>query len=142
VRPEYVFTYGTLRPSLATGSAFRLVQGGAVAGLATVRGNLFDLGSFPALVAGEGEVHGELVRVGNDAWLAALDAYEECDGPHPLYRREAWWARRPDGEAVWAWVYVYARPLEAARLIPSGDYRMHLTVPPRGCGTDGLAEGG
>lgn len=124
--PEYVFTYGTLRPSLATGTAARLIAGLEILGPAVVCGRLFDLGPYPGLIAGPGRVLGDLLRVADGPRLVALDAFEGCGGSNPLYQREAWRATRPDGSEVGAWVYVYARAVTGARAIESGDYRLHL----------------
>jgi gamma-glutamylcyclotransferase (GGCT)/AIG2-like uncharacterized protein YtfP len=132
VPPDFVFTYGTLRPSLATGTAARLIAGLEIAGPAVVYGRLFDLGPYPGLVAGQGRVSGDLLRVPEGPRLGALDAFEGCGGSNPLYRREAWRATRPDGSDVAAWVYVYARALAGARPIESGDYQRHLGLSENG----------
>ncbi len=119
---ELLFVYGTLRPTLATGGHACLVHDLEVVGLATVPGVLVDLGDYPGLVAGEGLVHGELLRITDPAMLTALDAYEECGGPEPLFRRERMLARLGDGTTLDAWAYRYARPPVGARIIASGDY--------------------
>lgn len=124
--PRFLFTYGTLRPSLATGECLRLLEGLEVVGAATVMGRLFDLGTYPGLVAGTAFVQGELLRITEASRLSAIDAYEGCDGPQPLYVRECWTAIQPDGSRVRAWVYVYVQPLEKAAPIPSGDYAEFL----------------
>ncbi len=120
--PALLFVYGTLRPALARGEPARLIQGLRACGTATVRGLLYDLGGYPGLVPGEGAVRGDLLEITSPEQLAALDAYEECDGPDPLYRRELMPVVRAEGEEAFAWVYLYARSLAAARLIPAGDY--------------------
>lgn len=106
---EIVFVYGTLRPSVATDEQQTLIEGLERLGEATVAGRLIDLGDYPGLVAGEGLVRGELLGVDEPQRLAALDDYEECGGPDPLYRRERTWAHRDDGSSVEVWVYRYAR---------------------------------
>ncbi len=120
---RYLFVYGTLRPSLAGDEQRRLIAGLPDAGPATVPGLLYDLGPYPGMVAGEGTVHGDLLVVAEDRHLAMLDAYEECHGDDPLYRRQATLATRPDGTTVAAWAYVYRHPLGDSRLIERGDYR-------------------
>ena len=124
--PELLFVYGTLRPTLATGGHAQLVHDLEVLGPATVRGVLLDLGDYPGLVAGDGLVRGDLLRVVDPARLQALDDYEECRGPEPLFRRERLVARLFDGTAVDAWGYRYARPQLAARVIAGGDYAAHV----------------
>lgn len=120
--PALLFVYGTLRPTLARGEPARLVAGLPHRGTATVKGLLYDLGMYPAMVPGTGIVRGDLLEIGSIEQLAAFDAYEECGGLKPLYVRERLPAVQPDGGEVMAWVYLYARPLRGARLIPGGDY--------------------
>ena len=122
---DLLFVYGTLRPTLAAGGHAHLVRDLEVVGLATVPGVLIDLGAYPGLIAGDGLVHGDLLRITDAARLPALDAYEECDGPEPLFRRERMVARLSDGTTVEAWGYRYARPQRAATIIAGGDYAAH-----------------
>jgi gamma-glutamylcyclotransferase (GGCT)/AIG2-like uncharacterized protein YtfP len=124
--PHLLFVYGTLRPALARGEPAGLVRSLACLGPATVRGALYDLGGYPGLVTGDGTVHGELLAVDSPAWLATLDAYEECSGSEPLYVRERMPAVRPDGSVIAAWGYRFVRPVAAARLIPGGDYAAYV----------------
>lgn len=120
--PDLVFVYGTLRPALARGEPAGLIAGLEWTGPATVRGILYDLGDYPGLVAGDAVVHGDLLRLASPDQLEAFDRYEECQGARPLYRRERWPASRPDGSIVQAWVYVFARSITSAAIIPGGDY--------------------
>jgi gamma-glutamylcyclotransferase (GGCT)/AIG2-like uncharacterized protein YtfP len=132
---RHLFVYGTLRPGLAGDEQRRLIAGLADAGPATVPGVLYDLGPYPGMVAGEDTVHGDLLVVADERRLAMLDAYEECNGDSPLYRRQATVATRPDGTTVAAWTYYYRQPLHQARLVAGGDYRQpqakrHAAGPP------------
>jgi len=122
--PQLLFVYGTLRPGL-TEVAGHLVDDLERAGAATVRGLLFDLGEYPGMVAGDGIVHGELLRVDDAARFAALDEYEGCGGPRPLFERHRTTGRRDTGEEVTAWAYFYARPVAGREQIPGGDYVAH-----------------
>lgn len=124
--PRHVFVYGTLRPVLASGEPRLLVEALQEAGPATVQGQLYDLGDYPGLVAGPGTVHGELLVIATAGELAALDAYEECGPPAPLFRREQTAAQRPDGTSLVVWVYRYCRQVVGAKLIPAGDYARYL----------------
>ena len=119
---RHLFVYGTLRPNLAKPEQRRLIAGFTVAGPATVPGLLYDLGLYPALVTGPGIVHGDLLVVPDDRHLVALDAYEECDGDDPLYRREPTRATRADGTTVDAWAYFYQHSIASASTIAGGDY--------------------
>lgn len=124
-QPGFLFVYGTLRHTCAPAAVLPLVHRLEPAGPATMRGDLHDLGAYPAMVPGAGLVHGDLLRVTDPVLLGPLDAYEECDAPEPLFRRTVGRARRRDGSEVAAWVYLYARPIGAAPLIPGGDYLPH-----------------
>ena len=128
-KPDLLFVYGTLRPSLARGEPADLVRVLTCVGQATVQGDLYDLGGYPGLVAWRGRVHGELVQITTASQLAALDAYEECSGTQPLFLREQTLVLRSDGIELQAWVYVYANPVTGFRLIPGGDYA--AVRPPR-----------
>lgn len=142
--PELLFVYGTLRPQLvhlvSSPGVRQLVDRLTRLGQATIEGRIHDLGTFPALVlpaeplavteGSSGPPHlviGDLLRVDGEA-LAALDMYEECTGPSPLYRREQVDAvRQDDGRTVRAWTYVFCRDLGAAPRIEGGDYAWYLS---------------
>src|SRR6185437_10156830 len=101
--PMLLFAYGTLAPDGPEAAA----RDGWVAD--RVRGRLFDLGPYPALVIEgdpeEGWVAGYVRTVDRDELIGRLDPYEGVD--EGLYRRLA--ATTEAGRR--AWVYVYARPL-------------------------------
>jgi gamma-glutamylcyclotransferase (GGCT)/AIG2-like uncharacterized protein YtfP len=119
--PVLLFVYGTLRPSSA-GEGKTLVRHLQAQGPAMARGLLYDLGSYPGMVLGDGVVHGEVLQIAQAADLEALDRYEECDGPHPLFRRERIEICLADNQRTSAWAYLYARSVAAATLIKQGDY--------------------
>jgi gamma-glutamylcyclotransferase (GGCT)/AIG2-like uncharacterized protein YtfP len=101
--PTLLFAYGTLAPEGPGETAL----GGWVAD--AVRGRLFDLGPYPALVdagaPGSGWVEGYVRAVDAVELFGRLDPYEGVD--EGLYRRIA--ATTRGGRLVW--VYVYGRPL-------------------------------
>src|SRR3954471_21925532 len=103
MEPTLLFAYGTLAPDGPDAAA----RDGWFAD--RVRGRLFDLGPYPALIEGEGEGTGWVVgyvrAVGLDELIRYLDPYEGVS--QGLYRRVA--ATTEAGRQVW--VYVYARPL-------------------------------
>jgi gamma-glutamylcyclotransferase (GGCT)/AIG2-like uncharacterized protein YtfP len=85
-------------------------------------GELHDLGDYPGAVPGKHRVHGELYRIRRPDILGPLDRYEEFD---PADSARSLFVRRrilvpPFGDA---WAYFYNGPLDAARRIPSGDWR-------------------
>lgn len=126
-----LFVYGTLRK--ACGHEMHRVLAGAAlfVGKATVRGALYDLGSYPGLATvGENlaSVIGEVYTLDPDsaqATLAVLDAYEGCAvaDPQPhAYRREVVRVTLADRSELAAWTYVLNRPHTDLARIPDGDY--------------------
>jgi len=103
VMPELLFAYGTLGPD-RRGSA----SGGRWEA-DMLRGRLYDLGPYPALVDADdpeaGWVHGHVRAVEPAEFPGGLDAYEGV--ARGLYRRSR--ATTRGGRLVW--VYLYARPL-------------------------------
>ena len=97
-----LFAYGTLGPDGPEAAAKGWTPD-------SVRGRLFDLGTYPALVDSDdphaGWVDGHVCEVDPDILAGALDAYEGV--PEGLYRRDEVTTR--SGRR--AWVYVYARPV-------------------------------
>jgi len=143
VKSQLLFVYGTLRPQLVgrvtTAAPAGLVKRLTAVGEATVPGLLIDLGAYPGFVpATSGREHrpehqqsaplvaGDLLEV-DERQLATFDAYEECGGQDPLYRRERTTAtRRRDGSRVECWIYRYCRDITGRQVIASGDYAQHL----------------
>jgi gamma-glutamylcyclotransferase (GGCT)/AIG2-like uncharacterized protein YtfP len=134
--PTLLFAYGTLAPEGPDSAA----RGGWVAD--RVRGRLYDLGPYPALIdcgnAQAGWVEGYARPVDPIELTGQLDPYEGVD--EGLYRRMA--ATTEAGRSVW--VYVYARPLPpgvrgplARWRPPEGTARPTLSDPVR---TDGLTD--
>src|SRR5437868_1610308 len=114
---DYLFIYGTLLPGFEPRAMSQLCRRLNSIGPATIRGQLFDLGPYPAVVidaARAGSVRGEVVEVDGDATWQELDRYEGCpregqgDG---LFRRLRTVATCDTGESVNCWVYVYNRDL-------------------------------
>jgi gamma-glutamylcyclotransferase (GGCT)/AIG2-like uncharacterized protein YtfP len=100
---QLLFTYGTLAPE----SPVAALRDGWLAD--AVRGRLYDLGPYPALVDHDdpaaGWVEGFVRTVSLDRLKGCLDSYEGvCEG---LYRR----VLAPSRGGRQVWVYVYARPL-------------------------------
>ena len=98
---DLLFVYGTLRAGCWNDIA-RIAPSARYVAHARLRGRLYDLGTYPALLpdAAAGWVTGELYAVPADAW-APLDALEE-----PVTDT------RPDGE--------YFKRIEAVELLDGG----------------------
>jgi gamma-glutamylcyclotransferase (GGCT)/AIG2-like uncharacterized protein YtfP len=119
---ERVFVYGTLRRGAS--NAWRMA-GGEWLGAATVRGMLYRVSWYPALVldATAGEVAGELWRVSAEL-LRALDRFEGVSAQEAgaEYRRVRAWVRVDDGreEAVWLWEW--AAGVAGLAVVAGGDW--------------------
>lgn len=127
-----VFVYGTLRRGFTNHGRDVLTLHGRFLSEATVEGELYDLGSFPALVVEEdpsSRVHGEVYELTREPARAIerLDRYEGARGPDPLpYDRTARRVTLSDGTEVEAWTYVWTGELEQGQRVPSGDYVAYL----------------
>ena len=120
---EHLFVYGTLRADTGHPAAGLLARRAREVGFGLLRGRLYDLGAYPAAVRSpepEHRVRGLVYRLEpgvRETLLAELDAYEGGQ-----YRREVATVVLESGEAVSAWVYLYARTPPPGRVIDSGDY--------------------
>lgn len=132
--PEYLFVYGTLMDGL---EASALLSGSArFVCRASMPGRLYDLGAYPAAVAGEGPadvVIGEVYELTDEEAICAIDDYEGCrvSEPGSLFTRATVTVQPAAREALplSAWAYLFARNLPPqARRIHSGDYR-HARAP-------------
>ncbi|MGM3174680.1 gamma-glutamylcyclotransferase family protein [Dickeya lacustris] len=83
---------------------------------------LYDLGHYPAAVAGEGEIHCEVYRISSSI-LAELDELKRA-GSVGAYKREL--IATPYGSA---WIYLYQRPVTGLRRITSGDWLQRYEEP-------------
>ena len=96
-------------------------------GAAQVRGQLYDIGSYPGLVAGQGLVSGELYRVTSEH-LWRLDAVEEMipgNRAASLYWRDRIAVVTGDFAGQEVWAYLYNQSVDGLRPI-EGDYRRYL----------------
>ena len=114
VTPNALFVYGTL---MRGQSNHTLIESALRIETATVRGLLFGLPEgYPALVDGEGIVHGELCFFEDlGAILPDVDEYEGA-----LYYRTRCEVTLPSGERHLAWYYVASDVPSGAWPIPSG----------------------
>ena len=125
-----LFVYGTLRRDLGLPAYHLLERHADFYDYGTMRGRLFDLGSYPGVVASidaSDRVRGELflLRVPGRA-LAVLDEFEGI----PEGRAD--WAARYVRESLAinsrrhgrlrAWVYLYRFATAGLAAIPAGDY--------------------
>ncbi len=126
-RDSLLFVYGTLRPCTGSPMAQWLARHARYAGRARVRGRLYDLGAYPALVGPRrrGEwVVGDLYTVHmRRAVFLRLDRYEGACGQRRRFERVT---RRVEafrrGRTRVAWVYLYRSSLRGRPSIAHGDY--------------------
>lgn len=124
--PSLLFVYGSLRPACRNPMSRYLEARATLLGRGRIRGSLYDLGWYAALVAGEpGAVQGEIYHISDPAVWRTLDRYEGCS---PEFPRPTEYARlllplRTAGQILQGWVYVYNLPLPlTAHRIRCGDY--------------------
>jgi gamma-glutamylcyclotransferase (GGCT)/AIG2-like uncharacterized protein YtfP len=98
-------------------------------GPCVVPGQLFDLGPYPGLRHGHGQVIGELHALLDLEAVAILDAFEGYSPTAPresLYLRERVGLLEPKGAE--AWIYIYNTVPDARARIALGDWRAHLAA--------------
>lgn len=124
---RFVF-YGLLQPvSESFPQVIDLAGSGAFLGEARIRGDLYDVGGFPGMVAGDGLVSGTLYRIDDPVIVPEIDAFEDIvpgDEAESLYRREQHPVLNADGAPTGqtAWVYIFNKPLAEDPKIESGDW--------------------
>ena len=133
----YLFVYGTLRrelvKELAPAPVAGILCGLPYVGNGVIRGELYDLGSYPAAIAGsdfstlvKGEVY---LLTEPEATLMQLDVYEGCVQGEPeasLFVRRNELVRLETGEALSCWIYVYNDWVQGSAPIEGGDYVSYL----------------
>ena len=118
--PDHLFVYGTLRRGAPMhGLLERDVEWVCAA---RIRGRLYDLGPFPALTDGRRNeyVQGELYRIATRDPGRLLDALDRYEGR--AFSRVVRKIEPELGEALEAYVYLFAGSLRGRRRIASGDY--------------------
>ncbi len=126
---DYLFAYGTLRPGHAPEEVADLVRRFEPVGKGTVRGTLYDLGSYPGAVLDGGSTRrilGTVFRLpaGNDI-LPRLDDYEGFDPQAPqrsLFIRRLYPVDLDGGRTLPCWIYEYNGAIESAVIIEGGTH--------------------
>jgi len=119
---DLLFTYGTLMKDYALHHV--LARGARFVERGKVRGRLLDLGSYPGMVTGVGQVKGEVYRLEDPELLPVLDAEEGYN-----FERTRVGATLASGRHARVWVYRYRGPREGAVPILDGDYRRARPTP-------------
>ena len=125
----YILLYGSLRRGQANFARMGLQQ--ALRFVRTVRfaGVMYDLGDYPGVVEGDGEVTGELFAILDPGVVARLDLFEmyRPDDPapyDPTTGRGSLYLRKPlkTGRTT-AYCYLYNGPDDTLTTpVPSGDW--------------------
>lgn len=122
---QLLFIYGTLMPGLRLEAH---MQGAREMGAARVPGRLVDVGRYPGLLPGDGEVIGEVYAV-DEAHLGRLDTVEEMvpgDRAASQYWRETVTVLSGPLQGQAVQTYVYNRPVHGCTPIAHGDYRRYI----------------
>src|SRR5687768_14469396 len=91
--PNHLFVYGTLRPGHAPASVAAHLDRCALVGPARTPGRLYDLRNYPGACIDAScpdLIHGQLLRLPDDATLKRFDAYEgfnPADAARSLFLR-------------------------------------------------------
>lgn len=127
MQTEFIFVYGTLRRACSTGAHQIYLAGAEFIDDAKVRGNLYRVSYYPALVldGSAGHVIGEVYRLISSDQLLRLDAYEECtypSQPDQEYQRKKVAVMTASGKSLTAWIYSYQHPIAGLEIIANGDF--------------------
>ena len=125
---DWVVLYGSLMRGLGAMDELGIGNRLRYVGPCTVMGELFDLGRFPGMRHGDGQVIAEIHALLAAEVIEVLDEFEGYSAARPresLYLREAITLIAPSG--VEAWVYTYNEVPDASMRITSGDWRAHLS---------------
>ncbi|MCX6050140.1 MAG: gamma-glutamylcyclotransferase [Chloroflexi bacterium] len=129
---ETLFVYGTLRPPQADTAAedsryFPAIAEHVLAHQPATVNNaeLYDLGSYPAALPGEGALIGDLLQVEP----AAIPIADRIEGHPTFYRRARITAQTKDGANIAAWIYWAPSTLVAGkRRVQNGNwFQRHQT---------------
>jgi gamma-glutamylcyclotransferase (GGCT)/AIG2-like uncharacterized protein YtfP len=122
---HFIFIYGTLMPGLRLEAQ---MHGARFVGPAHIAGRLIDVGRYPGLLHGDGQVTGEVYEV-DDAHLARLDGVEGVlpgDRAQSHYWRELVTVVSGPQQGQQVQTYLYNRPVDGCTPIPHGDYRRYI----------------
>jgi gamma-glutamylcyclotransferase (GGCT)/AIG2-like uncharacterized protein YtfP len=122
---EHLFVYGTLMNGEVRNGEISPYIESTTEG--TTKGVLYDLEYYPGMKAGEGLVHGELVKMNDvESCLRDMDSIEGFYGyesRNSLYERTIVPIQTNEG-MQWAWTYLYAMEVDENSRIESGRWRL------------------
>ena len=129
-----LFVYGSLRSGFRSPAYEYISRYFDIVGNAKVKGELFDLGTYPAAKPTDKNkfIIGELYRIKNEkefSWaIGQLDDYEGVDvafDEMQLYRREITEVHI-DNKITNAWIYWYVGDVKDKPVIDSGDVLQYM----------------
>jgi len=129
-----LFAYGSLRSGFRSSAYEYISRYFDIVGNAKVKGELFDLGTYPAAKPTDKNkfIIGELYRIKNEkefSWaIGQLDDYEGVDvafDEMQLYRREITEVHI-DNKITNAWIYWYVGDVKDKPVIDSGDVLQYM----------------
>jgi len=129
-----LFVYGSLRSGFHSPAYEYISRYFDIVGNAKVKGELFDLGTYPAAKPTDNNkfIIGELYRIRNEkefAWaIGQLDDYEGVNAAFDemqLYRRELTEVHI-DNKVTNAWIYWYIGDVKDKPVIDSGDVLQYM----------------
>jgi gamma-glutamylcyclotransferase (GGCT)/AIG2-like uncharacterized protein YtfP len=123
---SYLFVYGTLRPNSGHEMGIWFAQHAHYIGQATLRGQLYQVSYYPALVQGSDHVIGDIYACPSELWQR-LDEFEEAVGDNAEYERHLTPVLLATGQWLSAWVYWYQRPTTSFQPVIGGDWLQHIT---------------
>ena len=112
-RQRKVFVYGTLMKGEAN---HKYLEGSKYLGKATIRGyEMYDVGWYPAIVAGDSLIVGELYQVS----IGDMPSIDMLEGEGHLYDKTCETVTDAEGNTIFALVYVYKRECSGLKRIPA-----------------------
>ncbi len=123
---EHLFVYGTLLSHFNNEALSAVAELMQYEGKGKLKGRLFDLGAYPALITSAKEtndVYGEIYQLASTKKVfAALDEYEGDE-----YGRELHLVQQEGGKEIKCWVYIYEPELDKNVIqIIGGDYLAYI----------------
>lgn len=117
---EYIAVYGTLMRGFGGQQENTVNKRWKYIGQCKIQGDLYDIGDYPGLIPGDGEVEGELYRLLDPSLLRELDEYEEFDPRNTeksLFVRRYVVLKEPKKDC---WVYFYNKTVSDQARIEAG----------------------
>lgn len=129
-----LFVYGSLRSGFQHPAYSYISRYFTLLGTATVRGELYDMGEYPAAVPSSNDqwITGELYAIQKNeefSWaMGQLDDYEGINGEPgepQLYRRDTTTVQL-NGQTIEAWIYWFNGAVEGKPKIDGGDLLLYI----------------